>query len=177
MHSNSMSWQEMKQTQLCPPVIYDVIDVPTDFKNRNFPCKLAWQIEEDVPSIKLPKSSSSHCSDEDFHSEDEKCHENETQDDSQEVNGTPREEEKEDAKSDVFCSDDDQILCSDIIFSVPEQSPKKVLSSSHFEHDLMESGLQSMLLDNYVTEEKKTKKCLSKKRIRKSFTTKVVSCH
>ena len=152
----------------------------------NLRCKVAW----DVPSLKFPKSSSSS-SDEEFPCEEVEGEvEVECQDESKtssedELQGgtnldteTGHQEENE-GKIDGISCDDDQISYSDIIFSIPIQrksgdgkDPPDSLDTDPGEKCEDEGpGLQSMLLNNFLTEceDKSGKKGLSRRRLRKSL--------
>ena len=176
-------------TQSYPLVVCEIIEIPSDLRMINLRCRVAW----DVPSLKFPKSSSSS-SDEEFPCEEEEQEEVEVevecQDDSKassenELQGetnldteTGHQEENQRKIAETSC--DDQISYSDIIFSVPIQR------KSGDRKDLPESldndpggeggedegpGLQSMLLNNFVTEceDNPGKKGLSRRRLRKSL--------
>ena len=168
MHWLSMSGWGMTNT-LC-----QLLDTPSNL--TNFGCRIAWQIMEEVPSLKTSSSS-----DEEFESRDEECKPSEDdnqyklQDGNISNPAAPPPPEEEDEKSvDIFL-DEEQIIYSDVIFRLQRQikvGKNANLSNSQNEkkqeNEAEESGLQSMLFDNYVTENKKPKKSLSRKRIRKS---------
>ena len=131
---------------------------------------------EEVPSLKTSSSS-----DEEFESRDEECKPSEDdnqyklQDGNISNPAAPPPPEGEDEKSVDILLDEEQIIYSDVIFRLQRQvkdGKNANLSNSQNEkkqeNEAEESGLQSMLFDNYVTENKKPKKSLSRKRIRKS---------
>ena len=167
-----------------PPVVYEIIDIPSHLEIKHFGCKIAWQVMEDIPSLKFSESSTT--SDEEFEcrensravSQNDLQHEKTVEEDN--FNEDEEEEEEEDEKSEDLFSVEEHISYSDIIFSVPKQRHEDNegdYDKSHDEKDeedhQKEQGLQTMLLDNYVMEDKKPKKCLSRKRIRKSLSTEI----
>lgn len=140
---------------------------------------------EEVPSLKFSETPTT--SDEEFDCRDEVCSgravSDNSQDDLQDKETIEEDnfddKEDEDEKSEDLFSVDDQIRYSDIIFSVPRQihegkegdQTKSLDEEEEGENDEKEACLQSMLLDNYVMEDRRPKKCLSRKRIRKSLST------
>ena len=164
------------------PVIYQIIEIPPHLEIKQSECRIAWQVMEEIPSLKFSETPTT--SDEEFECR-EVCSGRAVSDNSQDdlQNEKTVEEdnfddkEEEDEKSEDLFSVDEQISYSDIIFSVPRQiheSKEGDQTKSHEEEGEnydKETCLQSMLLDNYVMEDKRPKKCLSRKRIRKSLST------
>ena len=171
-------------TQSYPLVVCEIIEIPADLRMINFRCKLAW----DIPSLKFPESSSSSC-DEEF-----QCEEAEVEcrdeikacgndlEDRNHMKTTETETVKEDDENkiaEISCDDpDDQISYSDIIFSIPIQKRSgdgeglaDSLANDEGEKEDEGPGLQSMLLNNFVTEceNNSGKKSLSRRRLRKSL--------
>ena len=114
MHWLSMSGWGMTNT-LC-----QLLDTPSNL--ANFGCRIAWQIMEEVPSLKTSSSS-----DEEFESRDEECKPSEDdnqyklQDGNISNPAAPPPPEEEDEKSvDIFL-DEEQIIYSDVIFRLQRQ--------------------------------------------------------
>ena len=178
-------------TQSYPLVVCEIIELPSDLRMINFRCKVAWEMCQDVPSLKSPKPSNSN-SDEEFHCEEvevgvevkcqdeKKNSEHDLRDRNYLDPEVVHQEENEEKIDDKSCDDDyEQTSYSDIIFSIPTQRPSgdgKVLPDT-LENDQTKKAedegpvLQSMLLNNFVTdvENNPGKKSLSRRRLRKSL--------
>ena len=151
-------------TQSYPLVVCDIIEIPSNLRMINFRCKVAWEMFQDVPSLKFSQPSNSS-NDMEFHCE--------------EVEGKCEDENKI-SENDLQDGDnEEQIRYSDIIFSIPSQRQSgdgEVLPGA-LDNDQPNKcedeapGLQSMLLNNFVTdiENNPGKKSLSRRRLRKSL--------
>ena len=171
--------------QSYPLVVCDIIEIPSNLRMINFRCKVAWEMFQDVPSLKFSQPSNSsndmefHCEEVGGKCEDEnKISENDLQDGDNEDPEIECQEEKEEKMDEKSC-DVEQIRYSDIIFSIPSQRQSgdgKVLPGA-LDIDQPNKcedeapGLQSMLLNNFVTdiENNPGKKSLSRRRLRKSL--------
>ena len=173
-------------TQSYPLVVCEIIEIPSDLRMINFRCKVAWEMFGEVPSLKFSKSSSS-VSDEEFQCEEAEVRgrdetpggQNDLGDAKYLDTETGPHEEKTEKKLDEICSDEDQISYSDIIFSIPiqKQSGDAKDPADSADNEGIEKcedegpGLQSMLLNNFVTDIQNNpgKKGLSRRRLRKSL--------
>ena len=175
-------------TQSYPLVVCEIIEIPSDLRMINFRCKVAWEMSQDVPSLKSPNSNS----DEEFHCEEvevagevkcqdeNKTSENDLLDRNNLDTEVVHQEENEEKIDEKSCDDDyEQTSYSDIIFCIPTQRPSgdgEVLPET-LENDQTNKAedegpvLQSMLLNNFVTdiENNPGKKSLSRRRLRKSL--------
>ena len=174
-------------TQSYPLVVCEIIELPSDLRMINFRCKVAWEMCQDVPSLKSPKPDDEaefHCEEMEVGvevkcQEENKTSENDLRDGNNLDTEVVHQEENEENIDEKSCDDYEQTSYSDIIFSIPTQRPSgdgKVLPhtpQNDQTNKVEDEGpvLQSMLLNNFVTdvENNSGKKSLSRRRLRKSL--------